>query len=112
MTPGLSLPNGTTVPGRVEVAFSGQLAAPFGFILYGWSGKLSVRHYQRIAADSRSRPTVDSSEACRPSAIKLEQPSVKTAKDFPVVCVGGSAGGLDAYTRLLRHLPADMKGGY
>jgi chemotaxis response regulator CheB len=35
--------------------------------------------------------------------------TVKTlGKDFPVVCVGGSAGGLDAYTRLLRHLPADM----
>ena len=30
------------------------------------------------------------------------------ARDFPVVCVGGSAGGLDAYIRLLRHLPADM----
>ena len=30
------------------------------------------------------------------------------AKDFPVVCVGGSAGGLDAYTRLLKHLRADM----
>jgi chemotaxis response regulator CheB len=30
------------------------------------------------------------------------------AKDFPVVCVGGSAGGLDAYTRLLQRLPADM----
>ena len=29
-------------------------------------------------------------------------------KAFPVVCVGGSAGGLDAYTRLLKHLPADM----
>ncbi len=29
-------------------------------------------------------------------------------KNFPVVCVGGSAGGLDAYTRLLRHLPCDM----
>ncbi|MEO8883965.1 MAG: chemotaxis protein CheB, partial [Devosia sp.] len=28
--------------------------------------------------------------------------------DFPVVCVGGSAGGLDAYTRLLRNLPDDM----
>ena len=28
--------------------------------------------------------------------------------DFPVVCVGGSAGGLDAYKRLLQHLPADM----
>lgn len=30
------------------------------------------------------------------------------AKDFPVVCVGGSAGGLDAYIRLLKHLPVDM----
>lgn len=29
-------------------------------------------------------------------------------RDFPIVCVGGSAGGLDAYIRLLRHLPADM----
>ena len=32
----------------------------------------------------------------------------RDVKDFPVVCVGGSAGGLDAYIRLLRHLPADM----
>ena len=30
------------------------------------------------------------------------------AKNFPVVCVGGSAGGLDAYIRLLKNLPADM----
>lgn len=30
------------------------------------------------------------------------------AKNFPVVCVGGSAGGLDAFTRLLKNLPADM----
>ena len=29
-------------------------------------------------------------------------------RGFPVVCVGGSAGGLDAYTRLLKHLPPDM----
>jgi two-component system, chemotaxis family, protein-glutamate methylesterase/glutaminase len=33
---------------------------------------------------------------------------VDLQKTFPVVCVGGSAGGLDAYTRLLRHLPADI----
>lgn len=33
---------------------------------------------------------------------------LRFTKDFPVVCVGGSAGGLDAYTRLLQHLPADM----
>ncbi len=30
------------------------------------------------------------------------------AKDFAVVCVGGSAGGLDTYTRLLENLPVDM----
>lgn len=29
-------------------------------------------------------------------------------RNFPIVCVGGSAGGLDAYIRLLEHLPADM----
>jgi chemotaxis response regulator CheB len=29
-------------------------------------------------------------------------------KNFPVVCIGGSAGGLDAYIRLLQNLPADM----
>ncbi len=29
-------------------------------------------------------------------------------RDFPIVCVGGSAGGLDAYTRLLKQLPANM----
>lgn len=28
--------------------------------------------------------------------------------DFPLVCVGGSAGGLDAYIRLLKHLPDNM----
>jgi two-component system chemotaxis response regulator CheB len=30
------------------------------------------------------------------------------ADNFPVVCVGGSAGGLDAYIRLLQNLPPDM----
>ena len=33
---------------------------------------------------------------------------MNAADDFPVVCVGGSAGGLDAYSRLLGNLPADM----
>jgi two-component system chemotaxis response regulator CheB len=33
---------------------------------------------------------------------------MNNAKDFPLVCVGGSAGGLDAYTRLPQNLPVDM----
>jgi two-component system, chemotaxis family, protein-glutamate methylesterase/glutaminase len=37
-------------------------------------------------------------------AIKLDG----IVKNFPVVCVGGSAGGLDAYIRLLENLPCDM----
>ncbi|MDY7523658.1 chemotaxis protein CheB [Sphingomonas sp. 10B4] len=30
------------------------------------------------------------------------------AQDIPIVCVGGSAGGLDAYKRLLDNLPSDL----
>jgi two-component system chemotaxis response regulator CheB len=38
----------------------------------------------------------------------MHEMDVHVAGDFPIVCVGGSAGGLDAYTRLLQNLPADM----
>ena len=34
--------------------------------------------------------------------------AASNAKDIPVVCVGGSAGGLDAYIRLLQNLPTDL----
>ena len=34
--------------------------------------------------------------------------SESLVKIFPIVCVGGSARGLDAYIRLLKNLPADM----
>ena len=29
-------------------------------------------------------------------------------QDVPIICVGGSAGGLDAYKRLLENLPDDL----
>jgi two-component system, chemotaxis family, protein-glutamate methylesterase/glutaminase len=32
----------------------------------------------------------------------------RIGREFPIVCVGGSAGGLNAYIRLLQHLPNDM----
>jgi chemotaxis response regulator CheB len=38
----------------------------------------------------------------------LQSAHLALRKDFPVVCVGGSAGGLEAYIRLLKCLPADM----
>lgn len=47
---------------------------------------------------------MDSSGFLRKGHIKVNA-SIKT---FPIVCVGGSAGGLDAYIRLLQNLPADM----
>jgi chemotaxis response regulator CheB len=40
---------------------------------------------------------------------ELPMKAKSVAKDFPIVCVGGSAGGLDAYIRLLSHLQADMR---
>jgi two-component system, chemotaxis family, protein-glutamate methylesterase/glutaminase len=46
----------------------------------------------------------DSTRAVRGLSMKPR----KAAEDFPVVCIGGSAGGLDAYTRLLRHLPTNI----
>lgn len=39
--------------------------------------------------------------------LETEANSESLKRDFPVVCVGGSAGGLDAYIRLLKHLPPD-----
>ncbi len=39
---------------------------------------------------------------------KVSKETRSAAKDFPIVCVGGSAGGLDAYIRLLKNMPIDM----
>jgi two-component system chemotaxis response regulator CheB len=44
-------------------------------------------------------------------AFQLDQTTLRkpsSGRDFPIVCVGGSAGGLDAYIRLLENLPDDM----
>jgi len=38
----------------------------------------------------------------------MSSEAITPANDFPVVCVGGSAGGLDAYIRLLQNVPADL----
>jgi two-component system chemotaxis response regulator CheB len=45
--------------------------------------------------------------AAGPSPSPVQGRPEPGTRRFPVVCVGGSAGGLDAYTRLLQCLPAD-----
>ena len=39
---------------------------------------------------------------------KNQMQTFTSQRDIPIVCVGGSAGGLDAYIRLLKNLPPDM----
>jgi chemotaxis response regulator CheB len=51
---------------------------------------------EAMTSDHPQRPAPTRSGAARPE------------RNFPIVCVGGSAGGLDAYIRLLQNLPADM----
>ena len=48
-----------------------------------------------------ARPSPAAAAAAAPAA-------AHPSRQFPVVCVGGSAGGLDAYIRLLQCLPADL----
>ena len=31
-------------------------------------------------------------------------------KSFPIICIGGSAGGTEAYVEVLQHLPVDTGG--
>ena len=52
--------------------------------------------------------TGDDIEGQPEATMQTANPSQATSRNFPVVCVGGSAGGLDAYIRLLKHLPADL----
>ena len=51
-----------------------------------------------------------SQRSLAPSMRPLADPTITRGlkADFPIVCVGGSAGGLDAYIRLLQHMPCDM----
>jgi two-component system chemotaxis response regulator CheB len=68
-----------------------------------------ISHYgamSKLDLDDENRATIQRllGEAER----KLEIATGGDAKDFPIVCVGGSAGGLDAYTRLLSNLPVGM----
>ncbi len=38
----------------------------------------------------------------------LASPNTKTNSSFPIVCIGGSAGGMEAFSKLLEHLPENL----
>jgi len=57
---------------------------------------------------SAAIPAKAASPARDGSRLDSVMTAIGLVKDFPVVCVGGSAGGLDAYIRFLRCVPADI----
>lgn len=50
----------------------------------------------------------EKSECPQRDKLSGQNKTATLVNDFPIVCVGGSAGGLDAYIRLLQNLPADL----
>ncbi len=69
-------------------------------------GKKSPRKQKTAAREKSSQPAVEKSPAS-------SEPSPKTsASVFPIVGIGASAGGLEAFTQLLKHLPSDTGMGF
>ena len=68
-----------------------------------------ISHYGAMAKlnlDDKNRAKVQ--RLLREAERSLEVSTAGNAGHFPVICVGGSAGGLDAYIRLLKHIPMDI----
>src|SRR5205809_4404447 len=67
-------------------------------------GREAPRKQKSAAREKSSQPPVEKSPVST-------APSPKTSP-FPIVGIGASAGGLDAFTELLKHLPTDMGMGF
>jgi two-component system CheB/CheR fusion protein len=61
----------------------------------------------KIKASRRMRNAEPSQQDADPFMRGIEEHPPATKASFPVVSVGASAGGLEAFTGLLKHLPAD-----
>src|SRR5262245_40343385 len=69
-------------------------------------GKESLQKQEPVARIKSSQRRVEKSPAST-------EPSPKTpAPAFPIVGIGASAGGLEAFTHLLEHLPSDTGMGF
>jgi two-component system CheB/CheR fusion protein len=74
---------------------------------------MDQRHMTSAAAGPGKKPAGKPSpgEATK-SQPKRRQPKGEAIKRFPIVGVGASAGGLEAFTALLKHLPLDSGMGF
>jgi CheB methylesterase len=69
-------------------------------------GKETPRKHKSAALGKSSQPRVEKSLASE------TLPKASGSPAFPVVGIGASAGGLDAFTQLLMHLPTDTGMGF
>src|SRR2546430_6490601 len=69
-------------------------------------GKENPRKHKSAARGKSSQPRVEKSPASAEPSPETSTPA------FPVVGIGASAGGLEAFTHLLEHLPADTGMGF
>src|SRR5712692_9456385 len=69
-------------------------------------GKETPQKHKSAARGKSSQPRVEKSPASAEPSPETSTPA------FPVVGIGASAGGLEAFTHLLKHLPADTGMGF
>jgi two-component system CheB/CheR fusion protein len=69
-------------------------------------GKETSRKQKSIPPEKSSQPPVEKSSASTSQSLKILAPG------FPIVGIGASAGGLEAFTQLLKHLPPDTGMGF
>ncbi|MEO7700313.1 MAG: chemotaxis protein CheB, partial [Opitutus sp.] len=75
---------------------------------------MKENQYKKLIApgDSKDTDFVDRSTERSVPAKASEQTAALLPKAFPVVGIGASAGGLEAFTQLLKHLPVDTGMGF
>jgi hypothetical protein len=84
----------------------------FSYLLFEYSAALVRRAYVGYRTEWAELPAYRDALSSRDNhGPRISTASIKmnpALRNFPIVCVGGSAGGLNAYIRLLQNLPADM----
>ena len=73
-----------------------------------WQSRMSDKKSKKEKPGNKPEKKASATEKKEPSEITAEQ----SLSRFPVAGIGASAGGLEAFTELLKHLPADTGMGF